>query len=428
MKLNNKILCALLLVGVTGGVFAQSDSPVPNINSPYSMYGLGSLKDRAFAKGKAMGGIGYALQDPMEINIKNPASYSAIDSLTMLIDVGMSAYSSSLDDGVNSVKAKNAAFDYVALQFRLFDGFGITIAYAPFSSVGYNFYTSQKVAGTTSGVDFGTNTYSYKGNGGLQEAILGIGYRPFKGFSLGANVSFLHGSINRFTTVSSSDASSYGFTKTETFDVKDYRVDFGLQYKLPIREKHSLMVGLAYSMGHKLNSDAYLTYMKTSSSDVVTYSIDTLSGGMYVPNTYGGGLTYQYDNRLTLSADYTLQKWGEHKFLESDALLDRSEFRFGAEYIHNQNSKNYFSRIKYRIGGYYSEPYVKVNGVEGAREFGVSVGLALPVLYNKSMVQVSGQYVRTSSANTNIGLNENMFKLNVGITFNERWFMKQKVR
>lgn len=417
-----------MLASFSVGVFAQSDSPVPNINSPYSMYGFGALKDKAFAKGKAMGGIGYAMQDPMEINIKNPASYGAVDSLTMIIDAGMSVYGSTFDDGINSVKANNAAFDYIALQFRLFEGMGMTFAYTPFSSVGYNFYTSQKVSGSNSSSNFGTNTYTYNGNGGLQEAMMGLGYTPFKGFSFGVNASFLHGSINRFTTVSSSDASSYGYSITETFDVKDYRLDFGLQYKFTVKNKNSFTFGLAYSMGHKLNSDAYVTRMKTASSTVVTYSIDTLAGGMYLPNIYGAGLTYQYDNRLTLSADYTLQKWAEHKFLGSDALLDRSEYRFGAEYIHNPNSKNYFSKIKYRIGGYYSDPYVKINGVEGAREFGVSVGMALPILYNKSMVQVSGQYSRLSSSNSSVGLKENMFKLNVGITFNERWFMKQKVR
>lgn len=428
MKVYNKILCALIFVGLANSAFAQSDSPVPNINSPYSMYGFGSLKDKAFAKGKAMGGVGYALQDPMEINVKNPASYSAVDSLTMLIDVGMSMYGSTLSDGNTSVNAKNAAFDYVALQFRMAKGLGLTVAYTPFSSVGYNFYTSQKVNAGDNSVDFGTNTYSYSGNGGLQEAMVGIGYSPFRGFSFGANASFLYGSINRYLSVSSSNTSSYGFTKTETFTVKDYRLDFGLQYKFKVKDKHMFALGLTYSYGHEIGADAYISYVKTSSSSVSSYSQDTLFGGMYLPHMYGGGILYQYDDKLTLTADYSLQKWSENKFLGSDILLDRREYRFGAEYIHDADSKNYFSKIKYRLGGYYSEPYIKINGYEGAREYGVSVGLALPVLYNKTMVQVSGQYVKVSSAQPGIGLSENMFRLNVGITFNERWFMKQKVR
>lgn len=417
-----------MLAVFTVGTFAQSDTPVPNINSPYSMYGFGSLVDKSFAKGKAMGGVGYAIQDPFEINIKNPASYAAVDSLTMLIDAGISFYGNSLSDGNSSVNAKNAAFDYIALQLRLCKGLGLTFAYTPFSRVGYNFYTSEKVVNNGNGLDFGTNTYSYNGNGGLQEAMAGLGFRPFKGFSIGANASFLHGTISRNVSVSSSNSGSYGFSKSETFTVKDYKLDFGLQYKFDIKKKHSVLIGLTYSLGHKLNADVYNTYMKTSSSSISTYSVDTLNGGLYLPNVYGAGLTYQFDNRLTVSADYTLQQWSKNKFLGTDVLLDKSEYRFGVEYMHNRNSKNYFSRIKYRIGGYYSEPYIKINGREGAKEIGVSVGLALPVLNNKSLVQVSGQYVRVSSAGNGAGLDENMFKLNVGITFNERWFMKQKVR
>ena len=66
--------------------------------------------------------------------------------------------------------------------------------------------------------------------------------------------------------------------------------------------------------------------------------------------------------------------------------------------------------------------------MDGAREYGVSLGFGFPILQNKSLVQVSGQYVKVSSSGDGIGLDESMFKLNIGITFNERWFMKMKVR
>ena len=80
------------------------------------------------------------------------------------------------------------------------------------------------------------------------------------------------------------------------------------------------------------------------------------------------------------------------------------------------------------MGAYYSDPYVMINGHKGAREWGVSLGFAFPLVQNKSLVQVSGQYVKVSSSAEAIGLDEDMFKISVGITFNERWFMKMKVR
>lgn len=429
MTVFKKSLCAVLGILACTGAYAQSDTPIPSINSPYSMYGLGTLNDQSMAKGRAMGGVGYAIQDPAEINLKNPASYAAVDSLTMLVDVGFSMYTTNLSDGVSQASAKNAAFDYIAMQFRLCKGLGLSIAYLPFSKVGYNFYTSSSVDNSTApDYSFGTNTYTYKGYGGLQQVMLGLGVRPFRGFSLGVNASYLYGSIDRTLSISSSSSSAYGFTKTESMSVKDYKLDFGLQYNFRLKEKHSLTLGLVYTMGHEMNIESYDYYMKTSSSSIVSYETDSLPGRAYLPHMFGGGIAYNFDNRLTVSADYVMQKWGDNLFLGNGSLRNKGEYHFGAEYLYDEKAKNYFGRIKYRLGCYYSEPYVTINGLKGAKEFGVSFGFGLPVLQNRSIVQVSGQYVRVSSQNQKVGLDENMFKLNIGITFNERWFMKMKVR
>lgn len=424
-----KVLCVVMATFFGGVALSQDDTPIPSINSPYSMYGLGTIADQSTVAGRGMGGVGYAVQDPSSINLKNPASYSAIDSLTMLIDAGMSLYTTKLSDGVSAANAKNAAFDYVALQFRLCKRLGLALAYLPFSKVGYNFSSSESVDNTSApDIDFGTNTYSYSGTGGLQQFMLGLGVRPVGGLSIGVNASFLHGSIDRSLTVTSSNSSSYSFQQVEGIDVKDYKLDFGLQYAARMKEKHSLVAGLFYSFGHKMNSDAYIGYLKSLSSSAVSYDERHLSGEIYMPHIFGAGLSYDFDDRLLVSADYTMQRWGDNQFLGNDVLKNRNTYNIGVEYVHDAKSKRYMSTVRYRLGAYYSEPYVKINGLDGAKEYGVSIGLAFPLLQNRSLIQVSGQYVKVSSAENAIGLDENMFKLNIGITFNERWFMKMKVR
>ena len=75
---------------------AQSGS-----NSPYSRYGFGQLSDQSFGNSKAMGGIAYGLRNGYQINAANPASYSAVDSLTFLFDFGMSLQNSNfVENGV----------------------------------------------------------------------------------------------------------------------------------------------------------------------------------------------------------------------------------------------------------------------------------------------------------------------------------------
>jgi hypothetical protein len=65
-------------------------------------------------------------------------------------------------------------------------------------------------------------------------------------------------------------------------------------------------------------------------------------------------------------------------------------------------------------------------GVAGAREYGVSVGFGLPMFQSKSMLNISGQYIKVSPKFKGL-MEENYLRINIGLTFNERWFMKWKV-
>ena len=74
-----KRIFASLLVGVmTVSVMAQISSTV----SPYSQFGLGVLSDQSQGFNKGMGGLAMGLRGGGIINMQNPASYSAVDSLT----------------------------------------------------------------------------------------------------------------------------------------------------------------------------------------------------------------------------------------------------------------------------------------------------------------------------------------------------------
>ena len=59
----------------------------------------------------------------------------------------------------------------------------------------------------------------------------------------------------------------------------------------------------------------------------------------------------------------------------------------------------------------------------------MSAGFGIPILNawnDRSMLNISGQWSRRS-ADKGL-LVENTFRINIGITFNERWFAKWKVR
>ena len=83
--LSKKILVGSWLLASSTVVCAQIST-----NSPYTRYGLGDMFDQSFTNNAAMGGVGYALRTPEHINAMNPASYTAVDSLSFIFDAGMS--------------------------------------------------------------------------------------------------------------------------------------------------------------------------------------------------------------------------------------------------------------------------------------------------------------------------------------------------
>lgn len=83
--------------------------------------------------------------------------------------------------------------------------------------------------------------------------------------------------------------------------------------------------------------------------------------------------------------------------------------------------------MRFRAGASYTTPYLNINGKEGPKEISVSAGFGIPIMNGwnaRSILNISGQWVNTQTPGM---LKENTFRVNVGITFNERWFMKWKV-
>ena len=415
-------LCALLLTMVTGMAIAQN-----NTNSPYTRYGYGDLSDQSFGNSKAMGGIAFGLRDGAQINPLNPASYTAIDSLTFLFEGGVSLQNMNISGSGVKLNAKNSSFDYLAMQFRLHPRIAMSIGLLPFSNVGYSVSDSK--------VDNGVSqTRSFTGDGGLHQLYGGIGVKVLKNLSLGVNASYFWGDITRTRTIIyPATSESYSYIQQMGVSISDYKLDFGTQYTLDFNKKHSMTIGAVFSPKHKLNNDYTVT------TQVSTTNSNNLDATLELPNTFGVGFTYNYDKRLTVGADYSLQQWSKTKFgvnTSDDAVREdfnetytycnRHKVSVGAEYIPNLMGRSYLSHIKYRLGAYYTTPYYKIGGKEATREYGVTAGFGLPVPRSRSILSISGQFVRISGQESAF-VNENIFRVSIGLTFNERWFFKRRV-
>ncbi|MBR0389793.1 MAG: hypothetical protein IJK37_06795, partial [Prevotella sp.] len=123
----NKILASFVLATLTTSAFAQS-----NTNSPYSQYGLGDLTDQSVSFNKGMNGVGLAMRRGNEANPMNPASYSAIDSLTMIFDGGLSGQITNYNENGVKNNGKSGGFDYFVGLFRAFKNVGVSFGVLPY--------------------------------------------------------------------------------------------------------------------------------------------------------------------------------------------------------------------------------------------------------------------------------------------------------
>lgn len=423
MKL--KILGCLLMAATVTGVWAQGGT-----KSPYSQFGIGVLSDPSQSMSRGMNGVGYGLRQGNQVNTLNPASYSGVDSLTMLFDMGLSGQFTQFKEGNVKRNASIASFEYAVGSFRVWKNVGLSFGVLPCSSVGYDYQSTSRDAVT------GTLTESYSGSGGLHQVFLGAGWRVLKPLSVGVNVGYLWGSIDR-TVAPTSSVASNTLKKTYSTTVSSYKLDFGLQWEQPIGKKDILTLGAVFGLGHNLGNDSELRILKTNSvSSTNDTTSMTISKSMSLPMSFGAGLSYNHDKRLTMAADFTLEMWGEEQFpiysngsysLQSGLLKNRMKVNAGFDWVPNPLGRKLSNHIHYRFGAGYATPYYKINGLDGPNELTVSAGVALPIINsynNRSVLNISAQWAHSSAKDF---ITENTFRINIGITFNERWFMKWKV-
>lgn len=420
MRSHRQTLLLLLLMMLSGVAVAQN-----NTNSPYTRYGFGQLSEQGSGNSRAMGGIAYGLRDKYQVNYANPASYTAVDSVTFILDGGISLQNTNLNDGVLKKNAKNSSFDYVTMQFRASKWAGISLGLIPYSNVGYNMGEYRDAAGNDAA---SASVASYSGEGGLHQLFLGAGFKIIKNLSVGMNISYLWGDITRSSSLSfPSSSANYPITITSNVAMKSYKLDLGAQYTHRFGKKHAATLGVVFSPGHNLFNEAYETRQLGSGSTGITATTEDVSVTCGIPTTYGVGVTYVYDNRLTVGADAMFQNWSEVNYMnEKGVFCDRGRISAGAEYIPNLMGRSYMSHVKYRVGAYYSPSYYKINGTRAANEYGVTAGFGLPIPRTRSIVSLSAQYVRTKATEASF-LDEKTLRICVGVTFNEGWFFKRKV-
>ena len=405
------MICAMMALS-TSAVMAQ------DAFSPYSRFGYGNLRDNATSSQKAMGGVGYALQSGRQINVMNPASYAAIDSLTFLFDMGVSLSYQSAKDAAAKTSDFGGGLDYVTMQFPIKKNLGASIGLLPVSSTGYAF-----------GDEINNGASSYQGTGGINLLYAGVSYRPFKGFSVGANIGYMFGNITNDNYVYTTTGAVSLFERV--MQVRDYSLQFGVQYALPLNRNDRLTLGVIYTPGKDMHGKTFgVKFDQNDASKPDTTQTIHLGGNYSMPDTWGAGVNLNLRNRWMIEADFTYQPWKNAKYttlegFEGTRFDNRWKVAAGVQYTPDVRG-SWIQRVNYRLGAYYDRDYVMV-GDNHIRKEGVTLGLGLPAPGSKTVVNVTFEYFRRQ-ATPNPLVKENYFTLTLGVNFNELWFWQSKIR
>ena len=402
-------------------LFAQFNN---NTTSPYSRFGMGELKSYSLGRTTGMGGASLASRYGRQINTSNPASYTAIDSLSFLFEFGIDSRFSKFSNDIGSAQTNDVNFEYLAMSFQINNRLAASLGLLPYSDVGYTVDVNELVDEEY----VGNVLTRYFGAGTVSNAYFGLAVEPFKNVSIGANLNYLFGKVNRNAEVYFLDqADFYSVQQYSDYRLRDFGLDFGVQVTLPVKENQKLIFAAVFENKPEytaLFSDITQKNLESGNGldqDTLHYANEEKSS-IEFPLTFGGGISYVKDNKLEINMDYYHQSWSDAKFFgsKSNYLTDLNKFAVGAEWIPNKFSiRSYLARVAYRAGVRYEQTYLTF-GNHQINDFGISFGVGLPIYGSNSTINVAAEFGRKGTKEDGLVLeNYARFNLNMslGISF-----------
>ncbi len=428
--------------------------------SPYSQYGLGDLQHHGFVSQLGMGGCGVALNDTLQINIANPASYASLK--VTLFDAGLNASVNRLSTSNKFTNKTDAAFSYFALGFPVVRGgkLGGCFGLIPYSTRGYSVnYNTLNTQGDKV-------THYFEGSGGVNRFFVGLGSKVWRNFSVGGHASYLFGTLSKTRRTEYADNTFLYARNTLNTSITDFMFDAGAYYKtdslFSVRtKKHDTKNPGTDSLPNYIYKKKYIRFSLGAAStfqtnlkdknDFITetyytdplgtiYIVDTaeyiptVKGKTTLPASYRVGFSLQNVNHWIYTAEYQLQDWSKFtSFGINDNLQSSFGVSTGFEFIPKFNSPKYGKRIAYRFGFRYNQSMLNLRSTP-ITDMTLSFGVGLPIRKDAVTAPYATSFSRINlslevgkrGTTTNNLLLEEYIRLHVGVCLSELWFIQRK--
>lgn len=437
MKFNRTLkLTVVLLAMFIASTSAKAQESTGNIYSPYSLYGLGVLGQQGSSATQSMGGLSIATKTPFTVNTANPAAYSVATPKTMLFSFGLHGTNEYFNEGDKRTSHNSFNISDLSAQFPIAKKLGAAFSYSPYSTVGYDMSFSDKVPNVNPNI--GEVSYNYHGEGGLAMIKGGIGWEVIDGLSIGANLIYYFGDINRTNT-----ASLYSIVTPESSYRSIYTSvnshmgkmggEIGFQYDIDLRFNRFITIGAVFTprINTKFEETEIIDAVNNTEGSYSVISNETTYPSVTIPTKISTGISYR-TSKMTVGIDYIYQNWNDaFEIANSDIrLTSLQEVKAGFEYVPNKyDLRSHMKRWTYRAGIRGGSSYL-VHNNNKIKELSGSFGVGVPLQRGgASLLNIGLEGGYRGSVGTN-SIKEKYLKVNIGIslfTINE-WFVRHRFK
>lgn len=412
-------------------LFSVNSFTQENNISPYSFFGIGQINEPRTVKEQSTG-VSAALNSTHKLYFANPASLASLRFTTYTL--GAANNYTIIDDGANTQSSSAFGLSYLALGFPIGKKAGAAFGIQPFSKVGYNI--TDKYINS----DNQTESNLHRGFGRINRVFIGYGHKLPYNISVGAEISYMFGSIERTILWRNLDrldrlATHY---KTETA-VNGFAMKLGAQHNYKINDDLELKSGISFLLENKFDyvgNENLISALNSTNSEViiprdeifnrefigeVKNPLKTIvSVGVGKQNKWFAGVEYEFHEATLFSDSFTQRN-------NIVNHINYSNIGFGGFYIPKAESiTNYWDRVTYSAGLHLKQTGLEINN-KAIQDFGMSFGVSLPSKRQLSNVNLGFDIGKRGEIDNNGLIQENYYNFRVSLSLNDKWFRKRKL-
>lgn len=426
------IFLAILVFMVGVNISKAQTTDALGTYTPYSLYGIGEIVKQGTAINRGMGGIGVGVRDNRYINYLNPASITQRDTLSFMLDFGISQKNFYNSDGKTKSAYNTFNMHNIVFTAPIYKKSALIVGISPYSDIGYKFESTETDKELVS--KYGDIKYQKYGTGSINQFFIGASMNFFKHFSLGAEYIYYFGALDRYSNVmfNTSAGSMRSLETGWDYALGASSARIGIQY-FGILDKEKdvdLTVGATYRMAAKLKGD-FNRFAYAYDENVRDTVVNTLSedAKIKIPQEFSAGFSIRKKDKWMFGFDYMRQDWTKSSFEGADGVKFKpcvaGYYRAGFEFTPNKyDIRYYMKRVTYRLGAYYEQSYVQL-GSHQINAAGITFGMSLPIYRLYNAVNVAVDFGQRGTVKENL-VRERYVQFVVNISLHDIWFVKHQ--